>query len=84
MAKNITPQLGKNYAVFSVSKEWITFTVTNIVGTTVYVDWTSENPKNYAPVFGDYDFLNQDGANYHILEITKPEDLFIYQLKYTS
>lgn len=84
MAKNITPKVNKDYAVYSVNREWISFHVTSICGETVHVDWTSDNPRNYPPMFSTYDFLNQDGANYHICELNTPEEFLALKLKYTS
>lgn len=84
MAKNIIPKVGQDYAIYSVCQEWISFKVLSICNNTVTVQWTNGNWRNYAPILYNDNFFDQEGKNFHILELNRPEDLLIYQLKYSS
>lgn len=84
MAKNITPIIGQQYVIITPRRECLAFVVTSISGSLVNIDWLIDTPIEYAPMLTEDDFLNQDGANYHIIELNSPEELLVYQLKYTS
>lgn len=91
MAKNIKPEIGKEYAICTVAGEVMSFIVKDIEphvhgDDEVVIEWTSDNARNYSCFFDMVDFVDQENAEfeYHIHEINCPEEFLLFKLKYTK